>query len=172
MLNTLLRCCQAWRDCSCTTTVSVAEPGAAFFSDAAPACRREESHSRLSGLVVRLSTLRPQPLGDRRWNTRGRKSIKRSCFFPLLTSICLSYHLKPWRFRIPVIYTRILNDIYFSRGENSWSPMYKRPLYPADIRLISGYWIRSKYGCFQRFFKFFTLWPLSADFWLIFTHVK
>ena len=36
-----------------------------------------------------------------------------------------------------------------------------------DIQLISlksGCWIRSKYGCFQRFFKFFAmLWPMSTD---------
>jgi len=46
------------------------------------------------------------------------------------------------------------------RGDNSWYPVYKRHLYPTDIRfisLISGSWIRSKQGCLQRFFKFITL---------------
>jgi len=35
------------------------------------------------------------------------------------------------------------------------------------ISLISGFWIRSKHGCFQWFFKFFTLWLLSTDIWLL-----
>jgi len=44
------------------------------------------------------------------------------------------------------------------RGDNSWYPVYKRSWYTADIRLISlisGCWILSKHGCFQRFINFF-----------------
>jgi len=58
---------------------------------------------------------------------------------------------------------------------NSWYPVYKRSWYPADIlliSLISGCWIRLKHGCFQQFFKFFTLWPLSTDIWLIFRYIQ
>ena len=35
------------------------------------------------------------------------------------------------------------------------------------ISLISGFWLRSKRDCFQRFLECFTLWPLSTDIWLI-----
>ena len=31
--------------------------------------------------------------------------------------------------------------------------------------LISGCWIRSEHGCFQRFFKFVTRWPQSPGIW-------
>ena len=47
--------------------------------------------------------------------------------------------------------------VSWPRGDNSWYPVYKRPWYPADIRLISlisGCRIRSRHGCFQRFFTF------------------
>jgi len=59
---------------------------------------------------------------------------------------------------------------------------YKRPWYPADIRLISsisGCCIRSKHGCFQRFlrffflsFFFFLLSDRSTDIWLIFRCIQ
>jgi len=61
------------------------------------------------------------------------------------------------------------------RDNNSWYPVYKRPWYPADTRLvslISECWIRSKHGCFQELSDFFTLWPRSADIWLIFWYIQ
>jgi len=39
------------------------------------------------------------------------------------------------------------------------------------ISLISSCWIRLKHGCFQPFFKYFTLWPLSTDIGLIFRYI-
>jgi len=43
-----------------------------------------------------------------------------------------------------------------------------------DLRLISLIccWIRSKHGCFQQFFKFYTLWPLFSDIWLVFRYIQ
>jgi len=48
-----------------------------------------------------------------------------------------------------------------------------------DIPLISGWYpwcptvgIGRNMVCFQRFFKFFTLWPLSTDMWLIFRYIS
>ena len=44
-----------------------------------------------------------------------------------------------------------------------------------DIRLISrisGCWMKSKHGCLLRFFKFFTLWPMSSDIWLICRYIE
>jgi len=38
--------------------------------------------------------------------------------------------------------------------------------------LISGCRIRSKHGCFQRFFNLFTLWPLSTNIWLVFRYIQ
>ena len=61
------------------------------------------------------------------------------------------------------------------KGDNSWYLVYKRSWYPADIRLIfliSGCWIRSKHGFFLHFLKFFTLWPLSTDIWIIFSYIQ
>jgi len=59
-----------------------------------------------------------------------------------------------------------------SRGNNSWYPVYKTRWYPADIRLISGFWIRSQHVCFQQFFTLFILWPLPTNIWLIFRHIQ
>ena len=46
----------------------------------------------------------------------------------------------------------ITHDIRCTKGLDIWL-----------ISLISGSWVRSKHGCFQQFFKIFTLWPLSTD---------
>ena len=43
-------------------------------------------------------------------------------------------------------------------------------LQEALISLISGCWIRSKQGRFQRLFNFITLWPQSTGIWLISTY--
>jgi len=66
-----------------------------------------------------------------------------------------------------------LSDRILSRGDNnSWCPAYKRTWYPDDIRLISCSWVQSKHGCFERFFKLFTPWPLSTDIRLIFRYIQ
>jgi len=56
-----------------------------------------------------------------------------------------------------------------SRGDNSWYPEYKRPLYPVGIRLLGPI-----ENCLFSaiFFKIFTLWPMSIDIWLIFTNIQ
>jgi len=40
------------------------------------------------------------------------------------------------------------------------------------ISLISGRWNLSNHNRFQRFFKFFTLWPLFTDIWRIFRYIQ
>jgi len=54
---------------------------------------------------------------------------------------------------------------FWTRGDNSWYPVYERPWYPADIRLISlisDCWIRSKHAAVSSDF----FWLLSTDIWL------
>ena len=45
---------------------------------------------------------------------------------------------------------------------NSWFPVYKSPIWL--ISMISGCWIRSKHGCFQLIFRFFSVWPLISGY--------
>jgi len=64
---------------------------------------------------------------------------------------------------------QIFEHVY-PRDDNSWYPVEKNDI--RLISLISDCCVWSKHSYFQRFFKFFTLWPLSTDIWLIFRWIQ